>query len=252
MLMRLVRLQYRLERLVDYCHLYEETFVPELEQISGCLYAGLLQNIHRENEGWSITLWNSRDEVKAYIESGVFDRLVETSRPYLADSGEWTLRLTEDAQLEYAPVSEEPSVFSYEVAHHAASFPSARSQTSSIYMRMVTMRVHPDREQEFSKIYEREIHPLLLKTRGCRHVYMVENLDHPHEWVCVTIWEQKENADRYEDEGGFRRIRERLAPTLSGLFQWKVGVDRQLGKQAVTSEDLAVAGYRVIVGKAIG
>jgi heme-degrading monooxygenase HmoA len=249
MVMRLVQVRFRLEKLLEYQQVYEQRIMPELEKVPGCLYAGVLQNDHHTDEGCSLTLWESREHLEAYVGSGKFETLLELSRPFLAESGEWKLRLAENAQLEYGPVPLDPVIQSYQEATAAVAQPPAGRQSSSLFMRMVTIPVQPDKEAEFKRIYEQEVHPQLLETRGCRYVFMVENMDRAAEWVCVTIWDRKEDADRYEEEGGFRKTRERFGPTLSGLFQWKIGVDKQIGRQAVTSEDMAVTTYRVVTGK---
>jgi heme-degrading monooxygenase HmoA len=249
MVMRLVHVRFKIENLVQYGRLYEEEIIPALENVDGCLFAGLVQNIVHDDEGCSLTFWKTRERVEVYVGSGLFDRLLGLSRPFLADSSDWRLRLSESAKLEYSPVPHEPFVKSYQNPSGGHFQPPPGRQSASLYLRMVTMPVEAGKVAEFQRIYESEVHPALLATRGCRNVFMVENMEHPGEWVCVTIWDRKEDADRYDEDGGFVRTRQKFGPTLSGLFRWKVGVDRQLGRQAVTSDDIAVSGFRVIAGK---
>jgi quinol monooxygenase YgiN len=249
MVMRLVHVRFRMELLEQYSRLYEEEIIQALEKVDGCLYAGLVQNITRDDEGCSLTLWKSREQVETYVGTGMFDRLLGLSRPFLADSSEWEIRLSESTRLEYAPVPVEPLVKSYQNAATGHIQPPAGRQSSSLYLRIVTIPVEAGKADDFRRIYERDVHPSLVATRGCKNVFMVEDMEHPGEWACVTIWDRKEDADRYEEDGGFVRTRQKFGPTLSGLFRWKVRVDQQLGRQAVTSDDIAVSGYRVIAGR---
>ncbi len=247
MFMRLVQVRIRPESRADFLRLYEEVIMPNLQGTSGCLYAGLVQSIRRDDEGISLTIWDSPRDADVYEKSGAFQRMIEKSKPFFSDSSEWRVQLTKNLQLEYAPVAHEPVVKSY--AHATGAGPPAPGYASFLYLRMVSMRVQPDKTAEFKSIFENEVLPQLRSTAGCLYVYLVENVEQKDEWLSISIWNSKEDADQYEQSGAFDRLRAKLESTFSSLFQWKVGLDKQLGKQAVTTEDVSVSGYTVVVGK---
>lgn len=249
MLMQVVNIRIRPDAIAQFERLYAQSILPALERVTGCLYAGLLQNVASENDGLSLTLWENRESLNAYRASGRFEALIDLSRPFFADGEEWKLTIGKEGQVEYVPVPPEPEVRSYAQGTAAASPPPGDGGTSLMYLRMVTIPVRPEMAGEFRRIYERDVHHALAATRGCRFVFMVENTERPGEWVCITIWERREDADRYEEEGGFRKTSEKFGPALTELFQWKVAMGKTLGRQAVTSDDMAVKGYRVIVGR---
>ncbi len=247
--MRLVQVRIRPESRADFQRLYEDVIMPNLQATHGCLYAGLVQSIRSDDEGMSLTIWDSPQHADAYEKSGVFQRMIEESKPFFSNSSEWRVQLTKDLQLEYAPVAQEPVVKSYSHASGAGTGPPAPGYASFLYLRMVSMRVQPEKSAEFRFIFENEVLPQLRSTAGCLYVYLVENVEQKDEWLSVSVWNSKEDADHYEQSGVFDRLRAKLEHTFSSLFQWKVGLDKQLGKQAVTTEDVSVSGYTVVVGK---
>jgi quinol monooxygenase YgiN len=249
MFMRLVQVRIRPESRADFVRLYEEVIMPNLQATPGCLYAGLVQSIRRDDEGVSLTIWDSPRHAEAYEKSGVFQRMIEESKPFFSDSSEWRVQLTKDLQLEYAPVAQEPVVKSYSHATGTGTGPPAPGYASFLYLRMVSMRVQAEKTEEFRSIFEDEVLPQIRSATGCMYVYLVENVEQKDEWLCISIWNSKADADQYEQGGVFDRLRAKLEPTFSSLFQWKVGLDKQLGKQAVTSEDMSVSGYTVVAGK---
>jgi quinol monooxygenase YgiN len=251
MLMRMVRVQVRPDAIAPFEGFYAGTILPALEQVEGCLYAALVQSVASEQDGLSVTLWENRRSLEAYVASGKFEELIRLSRPFFADGEEWKLRIGSEGQVEYVPLPQEPEVRSYAQASVGSTPPAARAVTPA-YLRMVTIPVRRERAEEFQRIYQDEVHPLLAATRGCRSVFMAENIERAGEWVCITVWDRKEDADRYDEEGGFARTREKLGRALSDLFQWKIAMDRTLGRKAVTSEDMSVRGYRLIVAKSFG
>ena len=64
-----------------------------------------------------------------------------------------------------------------------------------------------------------------------------------------TMWESKEDADDYEKSGRFDELTEKLKHTFAELYQWKMTLEKEGVRQAVTSEDLAVKYYSIVTGK---
>lgn len=252
MVIRLVQMRIKPDRIAEFQRLYEEVMLPVLERMDGCRYAALIQNILRAGEGSSLTLWDSAEHADAYERSGAFDRLLAQSKPFFAEGDEWKLQLTDDAQLQFTPVVQEPVVKSYSNPTPPEKHPPPGHQSSFMFLRMVKMIVRPGMDDEFKRVYEESVQPELLQLPGCRSAYVVHDLETENEWISLTIWDRKEDADRHEEGGSSARLRARLAPMLSGLYQWKLGMEKDLGKQAITSEDVAVSGYRVLIGKRFG
>jgi len=249
MVVRLVQMRVKPGRMAEFQRFYEEHIIPALEGVTGCRSTALAQNIQRDEELISLTVWDSAQHSSAYERGGMYANLIARSKPYFIEGDEWHLQLGDDAQLELAPVVEEPVVKSYSNVDVQASQPSTGSQVSFMFLRMVKMVLRPGMEEEFQRVYEEIVRPELLRLGGCRGAFVVRDLDHQSDWVSMTIWDRKEDADRHEEGGSSTRLRAKLSPFLSGLYQWKRGLDKDLGKQAITSEDVSVTGYRVMTGK---
>ena len=250
MFMRLVQVKVKLERLPDFVRLYEEVIIPELGKTKGCQYGGLVQGVQRPEEGISLTLWDSQADAERYEESGAYHRLIEKSEPFFSDSSEWKVELSKDLQLEYTPVPTTPVVERYADTSSVDAAPLDRGTSPSIFLRIVSMRVLPEKNGEFRAIYNREIIPALRAVRGCRYVFLTESIRESTELLSVTVWNSIEAAREYESGGSFRALLEKLKPTFSELNRWKISSDDESREQTVTSEDLSVNAYNVVIGKA--
>lgn len=252
MVVRLVQMHVKPDRTAEFQRLYEENAVPALERQTRCRYAALVQNIQYQEEAISLTLWDNKDDCAAYEESGIYSTLIDQSKPFFVEGEEMRMQLTADAQLELAPVTEEPVIKSYAGAD-APVMPGQKDPPSSfMFVRLVKMIVRPGLEQEFIRTYQEVIRPELLRLPGCREAYVMNDLDDENDWISMTIWSRKEDADNHEQGGSSARLRAKLAPLLSGLYQWKRGIEKNIGKQAITSDDVTVTGYRVLSGKRLG
>jgi len=65
----------------------------------------------------------------------------------------------------------------------------------------------------------------------------------------VTVWDSLEDADRYEGSGQFETLMDRLGPALTGLFRWKIALERESAVQVRTSDDAAVTGYALVAAE---
>ena len=109
MFMRFVQANYKPDYLQNLQQKYDDIIIPKLQNTAGCLCACLVKN-EEHQESISITLWNSQINAEAYEKSGSFAELFTKVKPFLEDSSEWKIQLSDDFQLEYQPVSDEPVV----------------------------------------------------------------------------------------------------------------------------------------------
>ena len=249
MYMRLVQVKVKPEKLSEMGSLYESRVIPELQKMHSCLYASLIYSTHHPDESISLTLWETQSDAEAYERSGVYQQLVEESKPFLADSSEWKIQLSKDLTLEYGPVPEEPVVKSYVVAteNHERIYPSEKP--SQMYVRIVSAKIRSGKMEEFKRLYKSEVLPVLRTTKGCRYAFITEGVKERNEAISVTIWDSKEDADVYERSGLFDALKNRVRNTFSELYQWKMKLEHDVHRQVKTSEDLTVEGYNVVTGK---
>jgi len=63
----------------EFRDIYEKEAIPIVKEHKGSRYVHLLASRESENEGISVTSWDSKKDYETYIESGDFER---TSRQY--------------------------------------------------------------------------------------------------------------------------------------------------------------------------
>ncbi len=82
------------------------------------------------------------------------------------------------------------------------------------YARRVTLRAKPDRVEEFLSSMKEEIYPQLNKERGIRRSYLLRDVNKLNEFVSLTLWDSKSDADAYESTGHFSANRNKIREHL--------------------------------------
>jgi quinol monooxygenase YgiN len=249
MFMRMVQVKVKPESASQLPLMYSEKIVPALQATPGCLYASLIKSVSRPDEAISMTLWDTTEHAEAYEKGGLFQRLLNEVNPYLSDASEWRVQLSKDFTLEYAPVQEEPVVKSYRIATPSAGRSMLADNASALYVRIVSINLKPGSMEEFGRLYNTEILPVLHKVEGCLYAFLTEGIQERNEVISVTIWDSKTAADVYEATGLFNKLTRKVQHTFSELYQWKLAAERHSDVQVSSTEDLSVSGYDVVSGK---
>ena len=247
--MRLVQLEVKEGSLPGLGEHYAQRVISTLQQMKGCRYAGLLQSVHHPDRVISLTLWDSPEDAHAYERGGVFQQLLAETRPYLSESSEYTMQLSQDLTLEYVPVAQEPVVKDYPIAARSDTSAPGQATGKAMWLRIVSLKVLPGKLDEFRRLYAEHAIPALRGAKGCRHVYLLESGDQSPEVLSVTSWESKQDAEAYEKSGVFEKLLETQKQTLSGLYQWKRSLGREKASLSATSEDVMVEHYTILTGR---
>ena len=175
MYMRLVQMRVNPDKISEYEKVYESKIISTLQHTPGCVYAGLVQSLEEKTDAISITLWGREDDALAYERTGKYAELVEVSRPFFSDSTEWRLQLSVDLRPEFWPEGHEPVVKSYATEGSELKTPDLPSgRAGAMYLRVVSMKLKPEKKNEFVEIYHREIIPGLRQVEGCLDAYLAE------------------------------------------------------------------------------
>lgn len=253
MFMRFVQLKINTKYLQVLREFYAQIVAPELQQMPGCLFAGIIQGSDQPEEIISLTFWETHEQAEGYTHSDAYQKMIEQIKPMLAESTEWKIQLSDDMQLEYLPVAEEPITKEYTVTAQSTNPHAVPDETPRMYVRIVSVRVQKGMLAEFRNIYGSEIIPTLKKTKGCRFAYLTENIQEEDDAISVTIWDSKEDADNYEKSGVFEDLTEKVKHTFSNLFQWKMALEKDSqGSKISTSADLKVSHYTMVAGRNFG
>lgn len=249
MYLRLVQLRVHEGQGAAYARFYQERVIPALAETEGCLYAALLAP-WRSDAHQSLTLWASPEHAAAYERSGLYHRLLAEGGPMLADRAEWRVRLAADP-LETVPPDppREPLSEGYLVAtpEGAATLGEGDREGGSPFVRIVVVRVAPERLADFVALYRGEVIPALERVHGCHGAFVAEGVHHPTEVLSITLWEREEDAVRYEMSREFEGLTARLAGTFTPVYGWQT----RLGGTPAPG-GLEVATYQVVKGRRLG
>ena len=68
----------------EYERLYREEILPGTQYVRGLRFRELLRGSDDPDEGISLTLWESREDLAAYERSGLYQGIVERARAFYA------------------------------------------------------------------------------------------------------------------------------------------------------------------------
>ena len=66
----------------EYERIYREEIVPQTREVKGLHFRELLQGTDDPNEGISLTLWESREDLEAYEQSSLYQGVSELARAF--------------------------------------------------------------------------------------------------------------------------------------------------------------------------
>lgn len=249
MFVRMLQLKVKPGTLVRLRDFYDYAVIPELRQMPGCRFAGLVQSCRQADEFISTSIWDSKAHAQTFEKSTIFKTLRSQLNEFLAESTEWKIQLSEDLELHYTPVPQEPVLSEYTIKEKSAAAPPPDDKKQRLYVRIVSVKLQPGREQEFHEIYNKEILPALDTMPGYRYGYLIESLQNKDDVISVTVWDSHKDAERYEKEGHFAGLVDRVKQTFSGFTQWKMALEKDFSGLLKSSADLRVNHYQMVTGR---
>jgi heme-degrading monooxygenase HmoA len=219
MYVRFVRLRVRDGQETAFAEWYRARVLPELAAMPACLYAGLLAP-WRSDDHLSLTIWRNAGAAAAYERSGVYHALLREAEPMLSGRTEWRLRPGRDSGVpQEAEVREiPPNGFVIDAGDGAASRLGTALDTA--FVRLVSIRVDPDRVGEFVTAYANRILPTLQRQPGFRGGLLAESRSGDGVCLSLTLWQREEDATRYEMSGTFGELTAEVKETFSSLYAW--------------------------------
>lgn len=249
MFMRLLQLQINPDFTEKFKQFYQETVSPKLQEIDGCLFASLIKGKPEENEYISLTFWKTQQQAEQYERSSLYKYLSDEAKPFLSESNEWKFQLSEDMEIKYEPESETPTVKKYSIAAQKESDDKININDEHIFVRVVALKIQEGKLDEFKKLYSEIIIPAFKATQGCIQAFLTQSISEEDDFLSMTIWERKKDAENYEDSGLYKELIDKVKHTFSHFYLWKMSLEKQYGSQVKSSDDLHVDQYEVITGK---
>ena len=250
MFLRFVNLKVREGRQREFARFYEDRVIPALQESGGCLYASLLQPSDDDQEHVSMTFWRSSEAAEAYETSGVYDELLDDSDVYLSEVSEGRVQSSSERP-GASPTLQDPEPEAYPVVVAAVGEVVDAVGPHQFFVRIVSARVEAGRFEELKQRFDEEIKPALMATKGCRAVFLVENVKRRSRALSVTLWDSEEDASRHELSGAFDEMVAKVSEFFSGLYQWRLSLDTSQERSTVTGKDLKVRGFQVVTGRSL-
>lgn len=219
MYLRFVRLQVKEGAEAKLAEFYRERVIPALAATPGCRFAGLLRP-WRGADHQSLTIWDSPSAAESYEDGGLYHRLLRECEPLLSSSTRWRVRLGDDPLATLDPGRREIPPEGYVLAGDGDA--GRAGEGRAVYVRMVSIRVDPERQGQFSELYAREVVPALEALDGCRGVFLAAGALTPNSVLSISFWEREEDALRYEMSGEFERLTAKLQDTFAPTYAWKL------------------------------
>ena len=250
MFMRFVNLKVKEGRQPDLAQFYEDRVIPALKEAKGCLYASLLRPSDDDQESVSMTMWRSREAAESYETSGVYDDLLDEADDFLAEISEGRVQSSSEASGTFTAL-QDPEVEAYPVEVAAIGEIVDAVGPHQFFVRIVSARIEASRFDELKQRFDEVIKPALMATKGCRAVFLVENVKRRSRALSVTIWNSEEDAIRHELSGAFDEQIAKVSEFFSGLYQWRLSLGSSRERSAVTGKDLKVRGFNVVTGRSL-
>jgi len=115
-----------------------------------------------------------------------------------------------------------------------------------MYMRLVQVKVNPERLSEMREFYDRKVIPAIQTMNGCLFAGLMRSDDHPDEGVSMTLWDNQANAEAYGNSDVYRNLIEEVKSFLADSTEWKVQLSKDLTLEYVpVVEEPVVKSYSV-------
>jgi len=249
MFMRIFKLNINPGSINEFKTFYEVTVEPKLQTVDGCLFASLIKSKPDKDEFISLTFWKTQQQAENYENSGVFKDLLEQAKPYFADTtDEWKIHLTDNMEIQYTQ-EEEHEINKYNIAVQNGSDKSLINQNDSMFLRIVSLKIHPGKMDEFKKLYSEVVIPSFKKALGCRNAFLTQSTSEDNDFISVSVWDDKEAAIKHESGKEYNEMIDKVKHTFSQFYLWKMSLDRNRNSTIKTTDDMKVGHYDVVTGK---
>jgi len=247
MFVRFVRMRVLDGKEPEFVEWYRSRVIPALSAMQGCVFAGLLTPWRSEDHR-SLTVWRTTSAAVAYERSGLYHELLAEAAPMLSGRTEWRARLTrESGETTDAEVREiPPDGFVIDAGDGAVG--RLGDAFDSAFVRIVSIRVAPDRIGEFVSAYSNTLLPALRQQAGFLGGLLAEGTGDDGACLSISIWAREEDAARYELSGSFAELTESVKGTFSPVYTWGLALDDKADRDPLLAAP-KVSSYQLVVGK---
>ena len=84
-----------------------------------------------------------------------------------------------------------------------------------MWIRLIEVKIQPDKLDEIRKIYNEEIVPTVKTQKGNVDMFLMESMDREGEVISFTSWESQEDGDAYEGSGTYVEMVNKVKHTFA-------------------------------------
>ena len=77
-------------------------------------------------------------------------------------------------------------------------------------VRLTSFSVAPDKVEAMRKIYNEEAMPVVKSQKGNIDCRLLEPVNKDHDFISMTVWDNRLDADAYESTGVYNKLVERF------------------------------------------
>ena len=117
-----------------------------------------------------------------------------------------------------------------------------------MYMRFLHLSVNPGVEKQFQQFYKTIVITELQTTPGCKLIGLIKSGNERGQFISLTIWETKTQAEQYEQGEVFQKLYAQVGEFLSESSEWKIQLsDKNVLEYKPASEEPVTKDYVVAV-----
>jgi len=249
MFVRFVRLRVKEGQEGAFADWYRERVIPALSQMQGCEFAGLLTPWRGEDHR-SLTIWRTKGAAAAYERGGLYHELLREAEPMLSSRAGWRTRPGPDSADSTEAVVREIPPEGFVVDAGDGAVGRLGKEVDNAFVRIVSIRVAPDRIGEFVSAYSNLLLPALRRQSGFRGGLLAEDTGDEGACLSITLWEREEDAARYEMSGSFAELTDSIKEMFSPIYTWPAALG---GKREEDPRLQAprVSSYQLVMGKRV-
>ena len=84
-----------------------------------------------------------------------------------------------------------------------------------MWVRLALAKIKPESLDEFRKIWNDEVRPIIEKQNGFVDAMFLEPVSEEDDFISCTLWASKENGDAYEASGTYKDLVGKIVHTLA-------------------------------------
>jgi heme-degrading monooxygenase HmoA len=84
-----------------------------------------------------------------------------------------------------------------------------------MYVRLTYLNFLPGKADEAKTIYDSELAPVVKRQKGNLDCRMLEPVDKADDYISMTVWDSKEDADAYHASGVYKQLVDRVRGSFS-------------------------------------